>query len=149
MGQDWIASVTPLTGNFVFATHGLLLFYAQRLTAGQTVPTDAVAAGAAPVAVSAILGSAFNGASYGQFQTRGFLGIQFIDSGSVSHYGYLELQVAKSTGGTPGIQFFSAAYDNGTLTPIIAGAVPEPGTLAMLAMGAVGVLAGHRRRRGK
>jgi hypothetical protein len=146
--QDWIASVTPLTGNFVIATHGLVFFYAQRFTAGQTIPTD-LPPGATLNPTSAILGSNFNGNSYGQFQARGFLGIQFKDSGNVSHYGYLELQVSRSTGGTPGIQFFSAAYDNGTLTPIIAGAVPEPGTLAMLAMGAAGVLAAHQRRRRK
>jgi PEP-CTERM motif len=47
----------------------------------------------------------------------------------------------------PGFQFISAAFDNTPGTPIIAGAIPEPGTLALLAFGAAGVAAIHRRRK--
>ena len=59
----------------------------------------------------------------------------------------IELQTNAWTGaGTIGVQFFSLAYENSG-APINAGAVPEPGTLAALAFGGVGLAAAAYRRR--
>ena len=155
-GFDWQATIVPAAGNFTFGVYGLAIgqIYVQRYLAGEiigdTPPVGVVPAGTATTNVFA---SRFSGTDYGQFlppNSRGFVGLQ-ITVGADTFYGYIELQTTRSSaGGSPGIQFFSAAYDDTSLTPIAAGAVPEPGTLAMLAFGgATVVLAKTRRRRSK
>ncbi len=157
-GFDWQATIVPAAGNFVFGVYGLAIgqIYVQRYLAGEiignTPPTHTGAVPAGP-ATTNVFASRFGGVDYGQFlppNSRGFVGLQFT-VGANTFYGYIELKTTRSpAGGSPGIQFFSAAYDNTSLTPIAAGAVPEPGTLAMLAFGAATVvLAKARRRRSK
>jgi hypothetical protein len=157
-GFDWQATIVPAAGNFTFGMPGLAIgqIYVQRYLAGEiigdTPPVGVVPAGAATTNVFA---SRFSGTDYGQFlppNSRGFVGLQ-LTVGANTFYGYIELSTKRSTGaGVPGIEFFSAAYDNTPSTPIAAGAmaVPEPGTLAMLAFGAATVvLAKARRHRSK
>jgi PEP-CTERM motif len=147
---DWQANVFASTG-VTFGALGVTFFYVQRFNAGDTIgPSSNVI----PTAEQGILASRFAGTNYGNFvapNSRGFMGFQFTTTAG-TFFGYLELKATKApAGGQPGIQFFSAAYDNTPLTPIVAGAgaVPEPGTLAMLAFGAAGVLAAHQRRKHK
>lgn len=147
---DWQANVFAQTG-VTFGALGTTFFYVQRFNAGDTIgPSPNVI----PTAQQGILASRFATTSYGNFlspNSRGFMGFQFTTMAG-SFFGYLELKATKApAGGQPGIQFFSAAYDNTPLTPIMAGAtaVPEPGTLAMLAFGAAGVLTVQQRRKRK
>ena len=109
--------------------------------------------GAVPVGANgseAALGSRYNSTDYGQFlppNSRGFLGLEFT-VGANTFFGYIQVQVNRSPGaGQPGFQFISAAYENTPGMAITAGAVPEPGTLALLAFGAAGVVALQRRRK--
>ena len=158
-GFDWQATIVPAAGNFTFGMPGTAVgqIYVQRYLAGEIIGntppthTGAVQAGA----TTNVFASRFGTTNYGQFlppNSRGFAGLQ-LTVGANTFYGYIELQTTRSpAGGSPGIQFFSAAYDNTSLTPIAAGAraVPEPGTLAMLAFGAATVvLAKARHRRSK
>jgi hypothetical protein len=152
---DWQARVFPLsTGSFTFGTVGFTstFFYAWRFNAGDSIgpvpPAGAVPVGAA--GSEAILGSRYGSTDYGQFlppNSRGFLGLEFT-VGANTFFGYIQVQVNRSPGaGQPGFQFISAAYENTPNTAITAGAVPEPGTLALLAFGAAGVVALQRRRK--
>jgi hypothetical protein len=157
MGFDWQAYIYPALGNFVIGTPpGIgLFFYAHRFSAGDSIgpvtPTG-TSLGGSPIN-KVILGSNFSGNDYGEFlppNSRGFVGFQFLDGANNTVYGYLELQVNRSpSAGSPGIQFLSAAYETTPLTAIEAGAtaVPEPGTLAMLAFGAAALLGAEYRRR--
>ena len=153
-GVDWQCGIFPLgAGSFTFGTPGFssTFFYAQRFNAGDTIsavpPPGAVQVGSPS---EAVLASRFLGSDYGQFQppnSQGFLGLQFTTA-SGTFFGYIQVKVNRSPGaGQPGFQFISAAYDNTPGTPIVAGAVPEPGTLALLAVGAAGVVAIQRRRK--
>ena len=149
-GLDWQGNLFPQTG-FSFAQAGPPFLYIHRFSAGDTIgPTPPLGEIFSPPLQQGIFASNFNSAPYGQFyapNSRGFLGFQFTNSQG-TFFGYLELQITRASGvGDPGFQFFSAAYDDTPGTPIVAGAVPEPGTLAMLALGAAAVLAAHKRRR--
>jgi PEP-CTERM motif len=153
-GFDWQATIVPATGDFTFGQYGLAIgeIYVQRYLAGElignTPPTHTGAVPAGPT--TNVFASKYGANRDGQVlppNSRGFVGLK-LTAGANTFYGYIELQVTRSTGaGSPGIQFFSAAYDNTSLTPIAAGAVPEPGTLAMLAFGGATVLAAGARRR--
>ncbi len=77
---------------------------------------------------------------------RAFIGFSFMAPSGLK-FGYLELQTNAWTGaGTIGVQFFSLAYEDSG-APILAGAVPEPSTLAALAFGVVGLGAAALRRK--
>jgi PEP-CTERM motif len=74
----------------------------------------------------------------------GYIGFKFDPdsvAGQQSFYGWFLMSVDSSNGGT----VTSWAYEN-TGAGIAAGAIPEPGSLAMLAMGAVGLSRWRRRR---
>jgi hypothetical protein len=152
-GVDWQSNIFPLAGNFTFGTPGFTstFFYAWRFNAGDTI-SGVPPSGAYPVgsASQAVLASRYASTDYGQFlppNSRGFLGLQFTNVDG-TFFGYIEVQVNRAAGvGLPGFQFLSAAWENTPDTPITAGAIPEPGTLALLAFGAAGVAAVQRRRK--
>lgn len=71
----------------------------------------------------------------------GIMGITFIDAGNTYH-GWVRM--TRGNGG-PGT-LVDYAYNDTPNTAILAGAVPEPGSLTMLALGAVGLTNWRRRR---
>lgn len=158
-GVVWQAQMNPFTGTA--ATNGLLSYtgpfvrYAEAFTLGTsfgpTPPTNTPAVSFSTTA-TVILGSRYNSNSvatyYGGFATgptapgtQAFVGFRF-NVGGNTHFGWLRLSI-----GPGSIDFVSAAWDNTPNTPIAAGAVPEPGTLALLSIGAVGLLGTVIRRR--
>ena len=81
----------------------------------------------------------------GQFGNagEGFIGVEF-NIGADTHYGWVRVE---NRVGAPGQMYtlVDYAYEDTPNTPIDAGAIPEPGSLGLLALGAVGLL-GWRRR---
>ena len=142
---DWqsiIQGVPAGGGGSIFYT-GPYLRYSVRLNPGDTV--DAAGTFSAPNQ-GVVLGSRYAGENYGQFQapnSRGFVGFRFTNASGV-HYGYLELQARRSSGGDIGIEFFSAAFETDAGVKIV---VPEPGTLGFLALGVGALALKHRRSR--
>lgn len=124
-----------------------------RMQASTPIPAQAgswqPAAGTAGTQVT--LGSRYGNLLYGGFtnlagtEARGFLGVRFLIGGQMK-YGWIDVGVRPATtaAGSGGIFFYGAAYESSG-GPIAAGAIPEPGTLAMLALGAAGIL-GRRRK---
>lgn len=144
---DWQTSVSPLNNNRIIGAFDSTgdVFNATRLTLGTAIDGTSTFVGAAPV--QGILGENFAGTPGGQFTVSGsYLGFSLV-VGVSTYYGWLNLQVARSTGGgTPGIDFVSAAYNNTAGGSVVAGLVPEPATWAMLGLG-LGVLVMARRLR--
>ncbi len=132
---------------------GPYVVYVNRLSVGTSIgPTSIFNQDTGYVAAFA---SRFSGMLYGQFNPpndRGFIGFEFTNASGL-HFGYLELMTDPFTSaGSPGGQtFFQAFYESTPNTPItITAAIPEPGTLASLAVGAafLGGVALRRRKAG-
>lgn len=134
---EWQANVFTPGGSAVSGYAGLFLDYGTRLGAGDSVASSGLISDA--LGGNVALGSDYSGLAYGGWgastgSVTGFLGFQLANG----NYGWLEL-----TAGPTGIQFLGAAYDNSG-ADIAAGAVPTPGSLGALAIGAAAML---RRKR--
>ena len=146
-GIDWQANIYAFANSAVLGYVGPYFPYAGRFTAGQPIAAGGgntfqpgVAAG-----TQIIIASIYAGTTYGQFQppnSTGFIGFQFT-VGANTFNGYIQLKTSRSFG----IDFISAFYNNTPGGAITAGQVPEPGTLALLAFGAVGVAGAIAKRR--
>jgi hypothetical protein len=135
VGGTFLHDVTGIDG------YGPGPSYANNLTAGTSInATDVTATPNADVTLTSTYGQV------GAFLTNqtGFIGFSFVDSNSATHFGYFQV----TTGQTAGLQFLSAAYQTTPNTAILAGAtpVPEPGSLAALAFGAMAVASRRRPR---
>jgi len=98
----------------------------------------------------AVLGSRYGTTDYGDWAGNsgpGYLGLKFTNASGV-HFGWVCLSVTPGTGvaGVGKIQFCGAAFEDAADTPIAAGAVPEPGSLAMLALGAAALVSSRRKK---
>ena len=127
-------------------------FFGANLSAGTSVgPTSAF--GYKPYYYST-LGIKYGRKTYGQFAakggTTGFVGFEFTEADG-THYGYGEFtSILQGTGSkiTATLIYDGGYYETTPNTPIVIGAVPEPGSLAALAFGLAGVAgaAAYRRK---
>jgi hypothetical protein len=74
-----------------------------------------------------------------------YIGLSTVIDGE-THYGWVQIQLEADDSSSPitGLHVVDFAYESTPDTPITIGAVPAPGTLALLALGAA---AGSRRKR--
>ena len=123
-------------------------FYAYKLAAGTLIPGTNQMAQSATYLTQVVTN--VNGTEYGLWLMgdRGFIGFSFRDANNQLDFGYIEIEtdIFNGAGNPGGLKFFKLAYDNSG-APIIAGAVPEPSTLAALAFGGAGLAAAAFRRR--
>lgn len=138
-GYAWQANVHTLNGSTVTGYGGLFIaYYGAQVAAGTSVAAAAKVGDGAGGQVA--MGSDYASTAYGGWgavspgTSTGFLGFQ-LSGGNV---GWIEVEA-----GPGGITFLGAAY-NDMGGDILAGEVPEPGTLGILALGACAVL---RRKR--
>jgi hypothetical protein len=100
-----------------------------------------------PISGASVFGSGTvtNGAPYNLNSSNNLFGFRFVNesAGNQLQYGWFRVALGASTS-TAGRAVVEYAYEN-TGQPINAGAVPAPGSLALLALGAVG-LTGRRRK---
>lgn len=78
--------------------------------------------------------------------TFAFVGFRFTAADGV-HFGYVRLAVNAGIIDFDNVGAMRAAYESTPNTAITTGAVPEPGTMALLALGAAGVLGAVVKRR--
>lgn len=113
--------------------------YASALSAGTVIDSAAVAGG--PFQASLAYGANNPNAQFNT-ATDAYIGLAF-PINAVTHYGWIRVDIDNAAG-TFVIKDW--AYDDVAGQGIEAGAVPEPGALSLLAVGASGVLAMRRRR---
>ncbi len=75
---------------------------------------------------------------------RGYMGLQFDIPGGSPHFGYLDAEITGGQFAT--LTIYGGAYESQANTPILAGAIPEPNGIALLASGAAGLATWRRRR---
>ncbi len=145
---DWQANVFPLNNNRIIGAFNATgdVFNPTALTLGTGIDSTSTFAGAAPV--QGVLGEIYAGTAGGQFTTAGrYLGFS-LQVGTNTYYGWMGLQTLRSTGGgTPGIDFVTAAYNNTAGGGVNAGQVPEPATWTLLGLGVAGAAVARLRRR--
>lgn len=159
-GVVWQMNMNPATGTA--ATNGILGYtgpfvrYAFALQANAPIGPG----GAFSTVTQVVLGSQYryNGTPYfyGGFAagpngngavppgTNAYAGFRFQAADGV-HYGWIRLNI-NANGTTSIIDFSNAGYETAPNTQILAG-VPEPGTMAMMAMGAAALLGAAIKRR--
>lgn len=141
---NWQLNFYPVpAGNAVVGYVGPFINYANSLSFGTLIGPASTFQTSSQVC----LGSNYGGTLYGGFAaaippgTNAYAGFRFNAADGV-HYGWVFLNVNAGI-----IDFTGAAYESTAGVAITAGAVPEPGTMAMLALGAVGVLGAVAKRR--
>jgi hypothetical protein len=138
--QPGAAVLAAAAGSLDFNSYGL------PLTAGQQIDS------LAPVGAfwdssgnGSLLTSARNNGAIGLFTGQiAYLGVQFTRDSQI-HYGYLYLDVS-FVGANAG-NLLTLGWDTRPDAGIIAGAVPEPSTWALFAVGALAIAAVHKRRK--
>lgn len=157
-GVVWQLNMNPAAGtaatNGVVSYQGAFVRYAFALAGGTSI--GAASTFGTPTQIT--LGSRYSSSgvqtNYGGFAAAGpngsvppgtmaFAGFRF-QAADGTHFGWIQLSV---NGGI--IDFSTAAYETTPGAAILAGnsVVPEPSTLAMLALGAVGVVGAAIKRR--
>ena len=171
-GVIWQANMNPFVGtgatNGTVGYQGVFIRYTTALPGGFSIGATLANSGGGgandwSTAAQAVLGSRYlsggvptyysgfaaaasgGGAAHNAVApgTPAFVGFRF-NIGAQTFYGWIQLSV-----GPGSIDFISAAYENIAGTAIPAGAIPEPSSLAMLALGAAGIagVAINKRRR--
>lgn len=134
LGFYWGAAATRGAGVGASATTGPYL----DLSAGTTI-------GGSSTFTSAILGT--TGSPY---LTDGIhtLGFRFINAAGTTDYGYMRIQTSSANGNGYPATILGWVYESTPGTAITVSAVPEPSSLAVLALvgGAAGVRAWRRRK---
>jgi hypothetical protein len=165
-GVIWQQNMNPATGALA-ATNGIISYlgpfvrYAFALPAGINVgPTDTRFSTVTQVVLGSryLYGSAPyyyggfaagpDGAANGAVSpgTFAFVGFRF-NAADGTHFGYLRLAVNAGIIDFDNVGAMRAAYQSTPNAAIMTGAVPEPGTMALLALGAAGVLGTVVKRR--
>ena len=111
-----------------------------------TALTDGDPINATTVGPSFFGSMAFSGNPNAEFDglNGAFIGFSFPDAASNLLYGWIRVNVDTST---QTFEILDWAYESDPSKGIVAGTVPEPGTLGLLAAGAVGVGAMRRRKK--
>ena len=135
---EWQANVHTLAGSSVSGYGGFFVtYYGTRLNSGDSVAGSGLVGDG--IGGQVAMGSDYASLAYGGWggvgtTQTGFLGFQ-LGSGN---FGWIEVAVDAS-----GMRFLAAAYEDSG-ADIAAGAIPAPGALGALALGAAGLL---RRKR--
>lgn len=131
------ATVNYFPGKVVGFTTGLS--YASALAAGVTI--DAAATSGGPFAVSLAYGN--NPDSQFDHTAGAFIGLEFPIAG-VSHFGWIRVSIDNSAGT---FIINDWAYNDTPGGAIVTGQIPAPGSLGLLAAGALGVSTLRKRRK--
>jgi hypothetical protein len=158
-GVVWQANLNPFAGseatNGVVSYSGPFIRYAFALGAGALIDGASAFSNDTQITLGSRYISMGTPNFYGGFAagpnangavppgTFAFAGFRFTAADGV-HFGWINLAVNAGT-----IDFTAAAFESLAATSIIAGAIPEPSTMAMLALGAAGIFgtAIKKRRR--